>query len=546
MVKMNFRIALRLVGILSLAEVRAKRASGSIPTGRSKATRSSLSISPLLLLISAVVVYFLIKRGGENPIVTLLYTQLLVFFPSFTAFMSMVYSIQFEFSQSVEAASTDMINWLPITPTDYVLGSTLTTMYSSSPLLAVIIGGSLGAAIFVGRLDLWAVGSLMGILGSLIGAFTLEILRSLMNRVSHAFFKGRGQFAMITRTVLTLMLLVLVQLVFNPTILMMIASWFSVSILDAWFIPLLWPSLTMLRYIFSDVMGTLIFAGLSSVLVLVVFLGGVKARAMNWVPAPVSYRLKPVEFKSSRRGILGSLGFSVFESALIRKDFKSLIRRRETLTQLAIPVMVTITLLIAQSGMIGGSAPPEGVKYFFIGNVLFVSVILGMSLSIISLGQEGGAFQVLQITPLEPRSITRAKILHAFIPSFTLMSVIFLSIFSLIGDPVITAGAFLLGITGVFDVVLVSMIIGAHYVDFTEVPRHRFVRWEGTLISFLALFALIGVILSPFIVGLLEPEFALNLQVAFVISEVIATAVAYLGYRRAVEEVSLVYNSENL
>ena len=230
---MNFRFVLRLVGILSLAEVRVKRVRGSIPTGRSKAPLTYLSISPLLLVISTVIVYFLIKRGGDNPIVTLLYTQLMVFFPSLTAFMSMVYSIQFEFSQSIEAASTDMINWLPITPTDYVLGSTLTTMYSISQLLAVIIGGSLGAAIFVGRLDLWAVSSLMGILGSLIGAFTLEIVRSLMNRVSHAVFKGRGQFAMITRTVLTLMLLVLVQLVFNPTILMKIASGFSVSILDA-------------------------------------------------------------------------------------------------------------------------------------------------------------------------------------------------------------------------------------------------------------------------------------------------------------------------
>ncbi|MCK4788717.1 MAG: hypothetical protein KAV87_33550 [Desulfobacteraceae bacterium] len=543
---MNFRIALRLASILSLAEVRGKRASGSIPTRRSKAPLTYLSISPLLLVISAVVVYFLIKRGGENPILTLLYTQLMVFFPSLTAFMSMVYSIQFEFSQSIEAASTDMINWLPIAPTDYVLGSTLTTMYSISQLLAVIFGGFLGAAIYVGRLDLWAVGSLMGILGSLIGAFTLEIIRPLMNRLSHAFLKGRGQFAMITRTVLTLMLLVLVQLVFNPTILMKIASWFSVSILDAWFIPLLWPSLTMLRYIFSDVMGTLIFAGLSSVLLLVVFLGGVKARAMNWVPTPVSYRLKPVEFKSSKRGILGCLGFSVFESALIRKDFKSLIRRRETLTPFVIPVMITLTFLIAQSGMIGGSAPPEELRYSILGLMLFNSVILGLSVSIISLGQEGGAFHILQITPLEPRSITRAKVLHAFIPSLLLMSLTFLAIFSLIGDPVITAGAFLLGITGVFDVIIVSMIIGAHYVDFTEVPRHRFVRWEGTLIAFLALFALLGVILSPFIVGLLKPEFALKPQVAFVISEVIATAVAYLGYRRAVEEVSLIYNSEDL
>jgi hypothetical protein len=538
---LNFRFALRLAGILSLASVRVKRVRGTIPTGRSKALRTNLSLSPLLLVISAVVVYFLIKRGGEDPIVTLLYTQLLVFFPSITAFMAMIYSIQFEFSQSIEAASTDMINWLPIAPTDYVLGSTLTTLYFIFPMLAIIFGGSLGAAIYVGRLDLWAVGTLMGVLGSLIGAFTLEIVRSLMNRVSHAVFKGRGQFAMITRTLLTLTLLVLVQLVYNVTILMKLASWFSVSIQGAWFIPLLWPSLTMLRYIYSDITGTLTYAGLSSVLLLMVFLGGVKARAMNWVPSPVSYRLKPVEFKSSRRGILGSLGFSVFESALIRKDFKSLIRRRETLTQLVIPVMITITFLIAQSGVIGGSVPPEQVRYGFLGLMLFNSVILGMSLSLISLGQEGGAFQVLKITPLEPRSITRAKILHAFIPSFLLVLLTFLAIFSLIGDPVTTAGAFLLVITVVFDVILVSMTIGAHFVDFSEVPRHRFVRWEGTLIAFFALFVLIGVILSPFI-----PEFCLNPQAAFVISEVIAAAVAYFGYRKAVEEVSLIYNSEDI
>jgi hypothetical protein len=208
--------------------------------------------------------------------------------------------------------------------------------------------------------------------------------------------------------------------------------------------------------------------------------------------------------------------------------------------------MVTITFLIAQSGVIGGSVPPEEFRYSILGLMLFNSVILGMSLSLISLGQEGGAFQILKITPLEPRSITRAKILHAFIPSFLLMSLIFLAIFSLIGDPVITAGAFLLGITGVFDVIVVSMIIGAHYVDFTEVPRHRFVRWEGTLMAFLALFVLFVVVLSPFIVGIVKPEFSLNPQVAFVISEVIATAIAYIGYRRAVEEVSLVYNSEDL
>ena len=169
-----------------------------------------------------------------------------------------------------------------------------------------------------------------------------------------------------------------------------------------------------------------------------------------------------------------------------------------------------------------------------------------MILSLISLGQEGGAFQVLKITPLRPRSITRAKILHAFIPSFLLILLTFLAMFSLIGDPVTIAGAFLLGITGVFDVIIVSMIIGAHFVDFSEVPRSRFVRWEGSLIAFFVLFVLLGVVLSPLIVSLVKPEFDLHPQVAFVVSEVIATDVAYLGYRRAVEEVSLIYYSEDL
>ena len=105
---MNFRFALRLAGILSLASVRVKRVRGTIPTGRSKSPRTNLSLSPFLMAISAVVVYFLIKRGGENPIVTLLYTQLLVFFPSITAFMSMIYSIQFEFSQSIAVSYTHL------------------------------------------------------------------------------------------------------------------------------------------------------------------------------------------------------------------------------------------------------------------------------------------------------------------------------------------------------------------------------------------------------------------------------------------------------
>ena len=542
---MNLRIALRLSTILSLASVRVKRTKDPVPTGRSKSPTTNLTFSAAAFIISAVAVFLFAARGSP-PEVRLLFTLLMVLFPSMTAFMAMVYSVQFEFSQSVEATSTDMINWLPISPEDYVIGSTLTTIYAISPILALIFGGTFGAAVYTGCFDLWAVGNLMGFMGSLIGAFTLEIVRSLMNRLSQAFFKSRGQFAMITRTVLSLMLLVLIQLLYNMTILMKVASWFSVSIIEAWFIPFLWPSLTVLHYIIYDGAGTLFYTGLSVVLTLIVFSAGVKARDMNWVPVPVSYRMRPVELRSSRRGILGRLGFSTVESAIIRKDFKSLLRRREMLTQLAIPAMITITFLVAQSGFIGGSVPPDQVKYGFFGMMMFSAITLSMGLSLTSMGQEGGAFSNLRKIPLEPISIIKAKIFYAFLPSSLILLIVFSAALFFIGDFVTMLGVFLLGITGILDIIMLSTAIGVHYVDFTEVPRQRFVEWEGSFMAFFALITVIVVVFSPFLLGMFRQELGLCPILAFILSEVIAATTAYVGYRRVVEEMNRLYNSEEL
>jgi len=541
----NLRIALRLSTILSLASVRAKRTMDPVPTGRFKSPTTNLTASAAAFIISAVVVFFFAARGSPLE-VKLLFALLMVLFPSMTAFMAMVYSVQFEFSQSVEATSTDMINWLPISPEDYVIGSTLSTIYAISPILALIFGGTFGAAVYTGWLDLWAVGNLMGFMGSLIGAFTLEIVRSLMNRLSQAFFKSRGQFAMITRTVLSLMLLVLIQLLYNMTILMKVASWFSVSIAEAWFIPFLWPSLTVLNYMTSDGAGALFYTGLSVVLTLIVFLAGVKARDMNWVPVPVSYRMRPVELRSLRRGVLGRLGFSPVESAIIRKDFKSLLRRREMLTQFAIPAMITITFLVAQSGLIGGSVPPDQVKYGFFGMMMFSAVTLSMGLSLTCMGQEGGAFSNLRKIPIEPISIIKAKIFYAFLPTLLIVIVVFSMVLFFIGDLVTVLGVFLLGITGILDVIMLSTAIGVYYVDFTEVPRQRFVKWEGSFLAFITLIAIIIAVLSPFLYGMYRPELNLIPHTAFILSEVIAAAIAYVGYRIVVGEMNRLYDSEDL
>ncbi|HEX9611993.1 MAG TPA: hypothetical protein VGA05_00060, partial [Candidatus Bathyarchaeia archaeon] len=89
-----------------------------------------------------------------------------------------------ELNASSESESADSINWLPISPSEYVFASTLSTTYTYSPLVLVTVGYSLPIGILTGNISAFLVLVIASVVAAFIGSVTVEILRSLLARAS--------------------------------------------------------------------------------------------------------------------------------------------------------------------------------------------------------------------------------------------------------------------------------------------------------------------------------------------------------------------------
>ena len=108
---MNIKLIMRLASIFALSSIRAKRVKGGIPKGFAKSPIVNTIVSVVGFPLAVILTYLFIARIIKSEaLIYLTCTQLLIFLPSFTALLSIMFSLMFEFSQSSSAASTDMIN----------------------------------------------------------------------------------------------------------------------------------------------------------------------------------------------------------------------------------------------------------------------------------------------------------------------------------------------------------------------------------------------------------------------------------------------------
>ena len=139
---MGLKTALRIASILTLSTVRSRTR-----LGKKLVKRPVFNLYVAAILFTVVAVFlFGLAHNVDLSLAQLVYNQVTIFLPSFIAFFTMMYSLMYEFDQSSSAASTDMINWLPISAGDYVLASTLSTLYYVSPMVGAIMGASLGVS----------------------------------------------------------------------------------------------------------------------------------------------------------------------------------------------------------------------------------------------------------------------------------------------------------------------------------------------------------------------------------------------------------------
>ena len=184
---MNLEKTRRIAEVLILSAVRARRGETSKP----KQVKNVLGLRNNqvavigLPLIAAITYLFLMRTEPHYTLVSSFLSQSLIFIPFLGTFLMVMNGI-LESTVSQYSTSTDIINWLPIRPSEFVVGSTISNIYFSIPFLMIVYGATLGASIYVEQILAWVAAFLVSILALFIGGFLVEVVRALLNEASSA------------------------------------------------------------------------------------------------------------------------------------------------------------------------------------------------------------------------------------------------------------------------------------------------------------------------------------------------------------------------
>jgi len=530
-ITLNFKVVLHLAKILALSSVRAKRAKGSVPTGFAKSPMVNILVAVIGFPVAAILAVNFVGAFLEDISLSAFVLQISIFLPSLMTLAAIMYGLLFEFTQSSSVGSSDIINWLPVKAAEFVLASVLSMIYFLAPLLALVFGATFGLSLSANMLDVGLLSLVFGVLGMFLGAFILEIIRAITNRVSTSFYKHSGRTTVAVRMIIFIVLMVAFILVSNINFLFTILQQFMGGIGNAWFIPILWPSLAVMTYLTAETLQVLIYAVSSMVLVIALLWTSVKLREKYWVPAPFSIELKPSKPYTPKRGFLGSVGFTAAEAALIKKDLRGLTRRKEMIVWIAVPLALSIMSLFSfQSSWATATATLDKLMLFW-GPLMGV-FMLAFYMALTGIGQEGSAFLNLLIIPLKEKEVAKSKLAIALFPSTGILVIVtaFIQVMlQLRLEALIAITVTLFAV--LFECAFVGLAVGSRFPDFTEVPRTRFIDQKGVWLGMLIIAACIGVtFLPPFLYSYRILGY-FPLLAAPVLSAIACILICYASYR---------------
>lgn len=524
----------RLASILLLSQLRLRG-----EKGRSwlRTPRGLMAVNLIVFLGSLILVYSILQMVPEEDAlpIRLLSTQIMSFLPLITLSFMIIYSMLFIIGESAQFSSSEIINYMPVTATEFVLASTLSTAYMYLYILTAVLGISLALAAHFGALGIWGMAALLSAFFMVVGGFVGEVIRALVNRASSSFSKRGGRSAIFTRAVLIVAILAVSQLIFNPNLMFRLLQSFAPQMYAIWFIPVMWPSMAVLEQAAGNTAWALVYCTSAAAFGLAMMAIGVALRRRYWVPLPVTIRLAaPKEGGYSRAGWLSRLGFTAQESAVMRKDMRSLLRRKEMVRFLALPIIITVPLFFTYVGT--GDAQD---LYFMAAMISFIGAgMFALFLSIIAVGQEGQAIWALYSSPLTAMELFKAKIALPFMLSLLPGLVLPIAVSALLG----ATPTVMLGLTGVTVMlcVLASFVgsyFGSKYYDIDEKPRSTYVRGTGMLLAFAAMGALglAGGVPIVFYLAMKPLALSIGLTSAYSIaaSITILAVISFVAYRMA-------------
>ena len=481
---MNLRVVCELAVVLTKSQLRGYQ-KRKIITKIFGNPRILLVTNVTLIVALGVVSHYLVSNILPNDlrnVVQQAEVEGLAGVPTAIVFAMILFGILSEISQPIQSMSTDLVNWLPISPSEYVAGSAISLSYTYAFIPAFFLGAALGPAVHFGMLQLWLVATVMSGLALFVGAFVVEILRAITNRISSSFYKRSPRSGMFVRLSLTIFMLVFVQLIFSGRIVLYLLQAVMQTVRAAWLVPAVWPSLVVLGVFEGDLQGSLFFGVLSFGFMLALFGLAINFRNKFWVPIPVSIKLTSEIYRPLGRHKLPLL--DVAESAIFLKDLRSLTRRREMARFLAIPFILVVSTALSIFPM-GGTSVPDAPGFLAVIPLYVIPLAIFCNLmSMTSIGQEGDAVWNLYTAPLRPRQLIKAKLLLTVLLGL-IFSVAMLAVLGFLLKAVTTniPVLFSLGLVVVLEESVLGLYFGAKFPDFRETVRSRYVSFWGSILG---------------------------------------------------------------
>ncbi len=475
-----------------------------------------------------------------------------VYFPSFLLSMPtivLVYTLVFTMLQQIQRsgvkASTQTPYWLPVTWQEHTLASVLAQMLGF-PLISIAFMGAavLVFSFFIGQAAA-AVGAILAMIAAaLMASLITEIVKILQVRFVGAVYKSSGRAAVWVRFVGSLLFFVIFYIIYFSLTTGTNSFGFIQAVASGqnnlWFVPFVWLGLTLFSFMTGLIIEGFGYFAASVLFILGLFYLAVHLNARFGLYEPPAITVSRGTY-APKTGLLGRIGFTSVEAALIRKDFKAFTRRRELMSTFILPIVFLILPIMTvvngtQKGGFGDSL------FWLVYMTLFPTALMAMSMGSFMTGEEGQSIWRIYMSPVSARNFVKSK--FAFLLFFSLAV---LPITATIGyflfHPTLRA-IFVLAAEAVFlafPLGALSLSMGIKGADFMEAPRPRMVRPEWGIIGFLAAAGVALALMLPFFpyaislfTGGAIAAF-LDLYTATAISGVTAAVVTVIFYKVAVD-----------
>ncbi len=529
---MNLHRVRRLATTLVTSQLRSGRSSSN-PRSPFGAPAFIGSLDLALFLGTFGLAYGVVGEGslgaGEA---TKLATALLPFLPLVAVGVVLVAGVMFELTTTAKFAASDAANWLPLTASEYVAASATAIAYSYSPAVALALGLLLPFAIVGGTVALYAATALLCVVALFEGAALVEMVRAVTQRASAVGSGRRGGVTLLVRAGILILVILVLQLAFNPVFLLGVAQRLSAVGLVTSIIPFFWSTAAINQGASGNVPLAIGFAAGQVVFVALLIYEAGRLRVRHWVPSSAEVQLEQHVY-AGRHPFLETLGLSPAESALVSKDLKGLVRRREMLPTLVVPIVLVILVLV------------EGSAFGGFGTVVWVGWVAGffaLLLSGTSIGQERRAVQSLFAYPLTPSNLIRAKAAFVLLPSLVVAVALALVAGVLFRLPPVDLVSIVLLVVAVAVVLgFWGLVFASRYSDFQDRPRPQFLRPGGMVAATVSGMTLLFAMLVPGAVAVLLPSaytagLALVSLAVILVAGTLAVVWANSGFRELFHE----------